>query len=164
MSREQDDDALSWAGEGSDPTLVPTHAAERPVPSVEEPGWQPSTSLSDADDDANDAAPGDAAAPGEAAASSALLVTMGIAAGVYLLYTIGWIITGTRQAPLVSSYATDVVGQFMYSLGLWFAAAAPIAWFVGALFLTRRLRARTRIIWLVLGIIVLVPLPFVQGA
>ncbi|NQX26805.1 DNA polymerase III subunit gamma/tau [Microbacteriaceae bacterium VKM Ac-2854] len=154
MTREQDDDALSWAGEENDPTLVPTHsAASEPVvaPTVAEPVA--------ADEDAETAAP-----ETDAAASSALLVTLGIAAGVYLLYTIGWIITGTRQSAQISTVAADVVGQFMYGLGLILAAAAPVLWFAGVLLLARKRRPGIRILLLVVGAVVLAPIPFVLGA
>lgn len=154
MTREQDDDALSWAGEENDPTLVPTHsAASKPVVA------QTAVESVTTDEDAEPEAPA-----ADAAASSALLVTLGIAAGVYLLYTIGWIITGTRQSAQVSTVAADVVGQFMYGLGLILAAAAPVLWFVGVLLIARKRRPGVRILLLVIGAVVLAPIPFVLGA
>lgn len=153
MTREQDDDALSWAGEENDPTLVPTHASAKPVaaPPVPVPV------------EADEAVDPDAPAA-DAAASSALLVTLGIAAGVYLLYTIGWVITFSRQSAQISTVATDVVGQFMYGLGLILAAAAPVLWFGGVLLLARKRRPGVRILLLVVGAVVLAPIPFVLGA
>lgn len=153
---EQDDDALSWAGEQGDPTLAPTHEVSRPTPPTAAPG--------STDAEPARSAPAETAAPSEAAASSALLVVLGIAAGFYLLYTIGWIITGTRQAAQIPDIATDVVGRFMYGLGLCFAAAAPVLWFGGVLLLARKRRARTRIVLLLAGIVLLLPVPFVMGA
>lgn len=146
MSSDRDDDALSWAGD-DDPTLQPGPADKREL----KPGWklvgrpskpsarQPETS-----------------APQQM--SSAVLISLGILAGVYLLYTIGWAINIGRDAYSVDS----PIDQVMYTFGLWLAVAAPPLWFAAVLLLTRT-RTRLRIVWLVVGALVLVPWPFVIG-
>ena len=90
--------------------------------------------------------------------SSPALVGLGILAGVYLLYTIGWFIgVGRIENPL-----TDPLAQFMFSLGTWLAVAAPLVWFASAYWLTRG-KPRLRWTWLILGVVLLAPLPFIAG-
>lgn len=144
-----DDEALGWAGEGADPTLA---AGEAPAPR-ESAGGDVSGESDSSDDDAD-------------AASSALLVASGIAAGLYLLYAIAWAITATRQGPTVAGRFEpgDGLGRGLYSLGLWLAAAAPPVWFAVVLLATRDSRVRARVLWLVAGLVLLAPLPFLRGA
>jgi hypothetical protein len=88
---------------------------------------------------------------------SVLLVVLGILGGVYLLYTVGWFTTATRSNTLPIG-ALDVV---MARLRSYLSVAAPVLWFVTTLVLTRRRRPVLRVLWLLLGVIVLLPLPFV---
>ncbi|MFC6355154.1 hypothetical protein [Luethyella okanaganae] len=154
MTRHSDDDALSWPGE-DDPTLLgKRHAAEGDLA----PGWtvvgQPAT---DAGNDAgNDAV--DEPAVEEYAASSTVLILLGVLGGIYLLYTVGWAVAAGR----VVNGASDVVGGFMFTLGLWFAIVAPTLWFGVTFWLTLG-RPRLRLLWLLVGVVVLVPLPFIAG-
>lgn len=142
MARDSDDDALRWEGD-DDPTLAP--------------GWKavgtpasPQPRADEAPRDDEEDAP-DAAAP----ASSAELVVLGVLGGVYLLYTVGWLIVATSQAPALA----DPVAQFMYGLGRWFAVAAPPLWFAAVLWLASG-RRRARLAWLIAGALLLVPVPF----
>ena len=75
--------------------------------------------------------------------------------GVYLLYAIGWLIWGTTPAPELA----DPVAQFMYGFGRWLAVAAPALWFGTVLWLAAEHR-RARLLWLVAGAVLLVPIPF----
>ena len=75
--------------------------------------------------------------------------------GVYLLYAIGWLIWATTPAPELG----DPVAQFMYGLGRWFAVLAPVLWFGTVLWLTAEHR-RARLLWLIAGAVLLVPVPF----
>lgn len=159
MSHEPEDDALSWDGD-DDATLVtggraartPT-AADAVRPSNQETelptGWS------------------SVGSPGRVEAhetrdrpqtGSTALIVLGVLGGIYLLYTIGWIITATR----LHASTTDAVSAFMATLGSWLAVLAPPAWF-GLVFWLTRTGSRRRIIWLVVGAIVLAPLPFVVG-
>ncbi|WP_104128274.1 hypothetical protein [Cryobacterium sp. Y57] len=112
-----------------------------------------------ADTAAADGAAADTAAADGAALSSAALVGMGVLAGMYLLYTIGWFIGVAR----IENSVTDPVTEFMFSLGAWLAVGAPLAWFGATYWLTMS-RPRARLIWLLIGVIVLAPLPFISGS
>lgn len=154
---DNDDDALSWAGD-DDPTLstAPAKPGDALAPGwtvVGEPGQLNDTTAEAVGDDSDLDATTDAAA-----ASSTALIVLGILGGVYLLYTVGWAIAAGR----VVNPAPDAVGAFMFSLGLWLAAAAPALWFTLSLWLTRS-TSRLRYVWLLLGVVVLIPLPFVAG-
>ncbi|PPF21056.1 hypothetical protein [Rathayibacter sp. AY1A7] len=155
---DADDEALEWAGEGSDPTLAAGTARVRRTPRTDA-GADPADDGSD-DDDPEVEDPAD-----EAASSSALLIAAGIAAGLYLLYAIAWAITATRQSPVAAAgFAGDALGGALYSLGLWLAVLAPPVWFAVVLLATRDSRVRTRVLWLVAGLVLLAPLPFLKGA
>ncbi|NRG41827.1 DNA polymerase III subunit gamma/tau [Rathayibacter sp. VKM Ac-2835] len=176
---DRDDDALSWAGEGGDPTLVAGHGpvgrkaprAVRSAPREREArdgdvDELPDELREDDEDGLEDDEPDDERdAADAAAASSVLLVAMGVAAGLYLLWTIGWMITATRQnATIAATFAGDPLGGGLYGLGLWLAVAGPAAWFAAVLLGTRSARTRTRVLWLIAGLILLAPLPFLKGA
>jgi hypothetical protein len=155
---DADDEALEWAGEGADPTLAAGTARVRRTPRAVA-GAGPADDGSD-DDDPEVEDPAD-----EAASSSALLIAAGIAAGLYLLYAIAWAITATRQSPVATAgFAGDALGGALYSLGLWLAVLAPPVWFAVALLATRDARVRIRVLWLVAGLVLLAPLPFLKGA
>ena len=155
---DADDEALEWAGEGADPTLAAGTARVRRTPRTVA-GAGPADDGSD-DDDSEVEDPAD-----EAASSSALLIAAGIAAGLYLLYAIAWAITATRQSPVAAAgFAGDALGGALYSLGLWLAVLAPPVWFAVALLATRDSRVRTRVLWLVAGLVLLATLPFLKWA
>lgn len=166
MTPDEDDEALSWAGD-TDPTLVPVTtsapaarktaqpAPEAPVEVPHEP-----TAL-DIAEDAEDAAAEaylEAAERDTAQLSSAMLIAYGILAGVYLLETVGWLVHVLRNQIAAASVfqVTDQIVQFLA------VASAPL-WLAAALLLTRGRVARTRVGWLLLGAFVLVPWPFVLG-
>jgi len=175
MTSSRDDDALGWAGD-DDPTLVSGRpgagkTAEPAVsgPSVTGPASTGPASTNPTAAPAEDLPAGWAVtgspggyvdAPAEKAAmSSPALIGLGILAGVYLLYTIGWFIGVGR---LETSLA-DPLAQFMFSLGTWLAIAAPAVWFASSFWLTRG-KPRLRWTWLILGAILLAPLPFIAGS
>lgn len=153
MTREPDDDALRWEGD-DDPTLAP--------------GWKrvgepaPIEAATDAPDapDAGDAVPSAATVAADETdarrqAGSVELVVLGLLGGVYLLYSIGWLIWASTPAVELG----DPVAQFMYGLGRWFAVLAPVLWFAAVLWLAAEHR-RARLLWLVAGAVLLVPVPF----
>ncbi|WP_419819197.1 DNA polymerase III subunit gamma/tau [Glaciibacter flavus] len=154
MTRDSDDDALGWAGD-DDATLVSHDRApekttiEAASDGVLPAGWTPV------------GAPGrvEQAEPVERnQTSSTTLIALGVLGGIYLLYTVGWIITATR----LSTSGTDAVAAFMATLGSWLAVLAPVAWF-GLVFWLTRSGSRRRLLWLIVGAIVLAPIPFVIG-
>jgi hypothetical protein len=156
MTREPDDDALRWDGD-DDPTLAP--------------GWRrvgnaaPVTDSPEGDGgaDASPAAPAEVQADTDGETStrrqtgSVELVVFGVLAGVYLLYTVGWLLTAVRT----TLPGTSIVADAMYQLGLWLSVLAPALWF-GLVYAVVAKPAR-RILWLIIGAVVLVPLPFVLG-
>lgn len=97
----------------------------------------------------------DEAAP---ANTNVALIATGVLAGVYLLYAIGWLIGGLRLQGRASYLVTDV----MYQGSLWLAALAPVIWFGTVLFATRRSRPCLRYAWLAVGVLLLVPWPFIM--
>jgi len=166
MTSSRDDDALGWAGD-DDPTLVSGRTGKTAEPAASAPVSTGSSSSTAAPTDdlpegwAVTGSPGGYVdSPAEKAAmSSPALIGLGILAGVYLLYTIGWFIGVGR---LETSLA-DPLAQFMFSLGTWLAIAAPAVWFASAFWLTRG-KPRLRWTWLILGAILLAPLPFIAGS
>lgn len=180
MSANQDNDALSWAGD-DDPTLVAgdvEHTVNAPATSVVSgspqlpEGWTVAgTAQSAVTGSVASPTPAPAAAstrgqknPGvdsttaAAPPSSVALVGMGVLAGIYLLYTVGWFIGTSR----VGNPIAEPVGQFMFSLGAWLAVIAPLVWF-GAVYWLTTDRPRLRVLWLLIGVVLLAPLPFIFG-
>lgn len=88
-----------------------------------------------------------------------LLITYGVLAGVYLIYTIGWIITIMRSGAASSVLLVELMAQ----LGEFLAIASPALWFATVLLLTRARKPIVRLLLLVLGLIVVLPWPFVLG-
>jgi hypothetical protein len=91
--------------------------------------------------------------------SSFLLVTYGILAGAYLLYVIGWIVAVGRSTVTLP----NILGEIMYQFGEFLAIASPLIWFAAVFILTRDSKAIVRLLWLIAGLVVLVPWPFILG-
>ncbi len=89
---------------------------------------------------------------------NALLITVGVVGGIFLLYTIGWIVGGLR----LEGTAQFLVSPLAYQFGFWLAVAAPAVWFATVFLLTRGARAWVRIVWLLAGVALLVPWPFIM--
>ena len=157
MARDPDDDALRWEGD-DDPTLAPGwKTVGEPVRSEQQDAAASGTdsesnaTVVEAGVDADDADETDAAT----GTSATELVVLGVLGGIYLLYVIGWLITATGPAPQLA----DPVAQFMYGLGRWFAVLAPALWLGTVLWLLSE-RRRARLMWLIAGAVLLVPVPF----
>lgn len=161
MSNGRDDDALAWAGD-DDPTLVPEGS-----PLVDDEGDDATAeprgrTVLDEAEDAEDLIAERELAAAEAASkqmSSAALIAFGVLGGVYLLYTIGWIISFTRvevASELTFGVFTDIVARSL-------AIAASPFWFIATLVLTQKKDVRYTMLWLVIGMLVLVPWPFLIG-
>jgi len=176
----RDDDALTWDGD-DDPTLDVGATAQPDVaPDAEAPGPAPapaerlpkgytavgkgSEALASAD------APGTASVeepvPGDDDTiaterrhlGNGALVALGVLGGVYALYAVGWIIGGLR----LQGRAQYLVFDVMYQGSLWLAVLAPVLWFATTFLLTRRSRAWVRFAWLAVGVVLLLPWPFVM--
>lgn len=89
------------------------------------------------------------------------LVVLGILGGVYLLWTIGWVL-GTLRLRDWIQIRTGAVADTMFHGSMVLGILAPVIWFFGAWFLTRHRGAWVRVLALVLGAVVLVPWPFVM--
>lgn len=140
------EDALSWDGDED---------GTRPAPALPT-GWNAVGKGSD--DVGHIRSDGTVVAPDQPPAlSNALLLVLGVVGGVYLLYTIGWVIGGLRLKPLANLIVTDA----MYIPWFVLAVAAPLLWFLASWLLTRGKAAWIRISVLLLGVVLLVPWPFV---
>lgn len=175
----RDEDALTWDGD-DDPTLVSSAPeapdalddAAGPPPASLPDGWRAVGRGSDGvgTDEAADTAAAsrdssvsmeaDApAAPAEPVPmGNAALLATGVLAGVYLLYAIGWLIGGLRLQGVARFLVSDVV----FVPALWLAVAAPVLWFATVFVATRRSRAWVRYVWLAVGVLLLVPWPFIM--
>ncbi|MES1169926.1 MAG: hypothetical protein ABUL47_04480 [Leifsonia sp.] len=135
---ESDDEALHWAGDEargqSAPALATSGAAD-----------------TDAGLDRDDAP--------RPHASAARLVGTGVFAGIFLAYTVGWIIAvqGTGYA------GTVPLGEIMWQFGEYLAIIASALWFGATTMLTRESRSLVRFGWLALGVVLLVPWPIIWG-
>lgn len=130
-----DEEALRWSGDEPDRLDVPIPRGRVRV--VEVPG-----------------------APAERAAMPAvLLVAYGVFAGLYLIWTIGWVITVTRSVVTLPT----LLSELMYQLGEFLAIASPALWFGAVLLLARDRGAALRLAWLALGLVILIPWPTLLG-
>ena len=89
--------------------------------------------------------------------SSVVLVVFGILTGVYVLYAVGWGIHAFTEPVPVSG----VFEAIMYQLGEFFSIVSPFLW-AGAVWMLVK-KPTWRLLWLFVGVIVLVPLPFIMG-
>lgn len=136
------------AGPVSERKPAPEHEVE-PAPEIPD-GW----SIAGPTAAVEAQAAREAAAP----ASSAALIALGVFAGIYLLYTLGWFLSVSR----IENPQAEPVARFMFSLGLGLAVAAPAAWF-GATYWLTSAHGRARVSWLLAGAVLLAPLPIILG-
>jgi hypothetical protein len=92
------------------------------------------------------------------AMGNAELISLGVLGGFSVLYAVGWLIGGLR----LQGTAEFLVAALAYQVSLWLAVLAPLAWFATALLLTRGRRLWVRFAWLVGGVVLLVPWPFIM--
>ena len=100
--------------------------------------------------------PEPAAAP---TASSVLLIAYGVFGGAYLLFIVGWIIAVQRDTFVQGSLFAEI----MYQFGEFLAIASPAIWFGAVFLLTRSSKPVMRILWLVVGLLITAPWPFILG-
>ncbi|HCJ48230.1 MAG TPA: hypothetical protein DHW40_02675 [Microbacterium sp.] len=155
-SGSSDDDAFRWEGDDS-PTRPPR--AEKSDAALPD-GWRAVGKGSEAPaDSAPSPSVGDDTSSDTTSLGSAALVTLGLLGGIYLLYTVGWVLGGARTALAISPYLAP--GAVVPAQ--WLAVAAPALWFGGTLLLTRSSAVWVRLAWLVVGVFLLLPWPFVTG-
>lgn len=160
MNSDSDDDALSWEGDDAlearpqrrpEPAAAPRPADARAASGGADAVLPPSPA------DAPSATTGSASADEPQGLSTASLVALGILGGVYLLYTVGWVIGGVGMR----SRALFMMPAPLYQAGLWIAVLAPALWYAAVVVLTRGSKEWVRIVGLALGALLLVPWPFV---
>ncbi|MFS0867235.1 hypothetical protein AB3M83_07860 [Microbacterium sp. 179-B 1A2 NHS] len=160
-----DEDAFRWDGDDDGaPPAAPPSASSLPA------GWRAVGKGSA--DTGRTRAPADAAAVDVASAENAdgtgasepaplgnvALVTLGLLGGIYLLYTIGWIVGGGRMLDA----AVFLVAPTAVAPAVVVAVAAPALWFAVTLLLTRHRAVWLRFTGLIAGALLLVPWPFVM--
>lgn len=123
---DHDDEALSW-GDADDATHV--DAAHNPLHTGAGRERDP-----------------------EAPAGSGALVGFGVFGGIYLLYTVAWLISGSVMSG-IAGFGSEVLRVL--------AIMAPAFWFVATLWVGQRSTNRAKFTWLVVGALVLVPWPFI---
>ena len=162
MTARPDDDALSWGGD-DDPTLdvgienarppVGEPVTDAPPPAVvRKPEPRVAVERPEPPAAAKDASANEPAGLGKVA-----LVSLGLIAGAYLFFAIGWFIAGLR----LQAVGGLPVSSVMLTVATLAAAAAPLVWFGVTFLLTRRSRTWVRFCWLIAGIVLLVPWPFI---
>ncbi|MEL5990416.1 DNA polymerase III subunit gamma/tau [Microbacterium phosphatis] len=160
-----DDDALSWDG---DEDRIDTPAPR--TPSSLPRGWRAvgrgSRDVPTADEktETTPHTASDAADPAEhheaGPMGNAALVSFGVIAGVYALYVVGWALGSFRLRDVQT--AGGGVADLMFQAAMWLGIAAPVIWFFVTLHTTRRSPLWQRFVGLGLGILLLVPWPFVM--
>lgn len=153
------DDALSWEGdEDRSAATRRKQTAGTPASAAQLPdGWKAVGKDSESVERvAEDGAVADPAEPQPL--STPMLLLVGIVGGVYLLYTVGWIIGGLN----LEMSALFLVPSLMYQVAVWAAVLAPALWFTAVWLLTRRSAGWVRVLGLLAGAVLLVPWPFVM--
>jgi hypothetical protein len=145
-----EEDALSWAGDDDRLTTGSPLSAKRDAggaSSVKQPRNKSSKNVA-----------GSAELP--TGLSSAALIGFGIFGGIYLLFFVAWLITALRNPTQIA----DPLGNGMFQFGLWLSVAAPAIWFGAVLYLGKNKKVSTRLLFLLLGVAVLIPWPYVSWA
>ena len=155
-----DDDALSWDG---DEDRIDSPSPR--VPASPPRGWRAVGKGSDAvapseDDAAVESAPAEADSAAPASLGNAALVSIGVIAGVYALYVVGWALGSFRLRDVQT--AGGQVADVMFQAAMWLGMAAPIIWFFVTMLVTRGSALWRRFAGLAVGILLLVPWPFVM--
>jgi len=145
MSTHDDDEALTWAGDRDRDTTNITWSA----PTA---GKSPSSSRTKRAPQVE---------PVETARNVNVdLIFTGVFAAVYLLIAVAWLIVALRNPVQIA----DPLGNAMFILGLWSAVAAGPLWCGGVIVLARRALLVRRSVLFVLGILVLIPWPYLGWA
>jgi hypothetical protein len=175
VSGNEDDEALTWAG-GRDPSHYETpevkpakpdavpkskgKTARRGGPDADSHPDAAGHDLDgDTDDDTDhtdDEEVDEAAAP---AMSSVVLIVLGILGGIYLLYTVGWFVSWQRLVYV----DTNTLELAAFRAQQVLAIIAPPLWFIVTIVLTRGRKPTARLLWLLIGAILLVPWSFTFG-
>ncbi|GAA1736703.1 DNA polymerase III subunit gamma/tau [Microbacterium paludicola] len=147
-----DDDALSWDGDDDLKDPAPT-ARKDALPR----GWRAvgkgSDDLAEPEETEDEAEP--------TPLGNAALVSVGVLAGIYTLYAVGWALGGFRLRDRIQS-DTGAVADMMFQGAMWLGMLSPLIWFLVTMHVTRRGPLWRRFAGLAIGIVLLVPWPFVM--
>ncbi|NLB47684.1 MAG: hypothetical protein GX814_08130 [Microbacteriaceae bacterium] len=93
--------------------------------------------------------------------SNAAMVLLGIIGGVYLLYTVVWFSWASAYASRSAVFAesSGSIGSVLEVAIVWIAPIAPAAWLFTLLLQLREMKFSRIVLWLIIGLVVLVPLP-----
>ncbi|WP_127474541.1 DNA polymerase III subunit gamma/tau [Microbacterium sulfonylureivorans] len=175
MPAGRDDDALTWDGD-DDPTLdvgaaetteaVNQTGAAAPLPE----GWSavgkgsktldsPEGEDVEAPVDPRGSLESDAQGPApREPMGNVELISLGVLGGFSVLYAVGWLIGGLR----LQDAAQFLVASVAYQVSLWLAILAPIVWFGSVYLLTTGSKKWVRFLWLIGGVLFLIPWPFIM--
>lgn len=157
-SAGDDDEALRWEGD-SQPAFVPApKPTPEPIPEAKSEPAPDEPTTDAAPDKTGPVAEPEAAAPDRSGTPSILLVTYGIIAGAFLIYTIGWVTVITTAARAANP---DPLGEISIRMNEILAIASPALWFGAAFLLTRGRKPIVRLLALLLGLVIVLPWPFV---
>lgn len=97
--------------------------------------------------------------------SNGALVLLGVFGGLYLLYAWVWLSWARYYAGVNAELAaaSGSLGSVLQQIVFWAAPLAPLLWFLAALLLNRGGSTRRLALWIVIGAIVLLPLPVFAG-
>jgi len=114
-------------------------------------------------DDDVDGAPGELAPPDEGVERNASGVnwTTGVLAVLYVVWALMWVVGLARTPALVTGSPLD---DLMYQVGVFLAYISAPLWFVGVVWLGTRWSHKTRTGILLLGLLILLPWPFILPA
>jgi hypothetical protein len=153
---EEDEEALTWAG-GRDPSHYETPEGKpaRPAAAPRNPKSVRSDGLGETGDDGEAVADSDQ----RPSMSAIVLVCLGILGGIYALYTLGWFVSWQR---LLYADPDELEFQAFHVQQVLAILAAPL-WFGATLYFTRGRKPAARLLWLVIGALVLIPWSFTFG-
>jgi hypothetical protein len=144
-----DEDALSWPGDKPDRVASPGASSSSRPASDSRPASADRPTFDELID------------PGKPAQlPSWALVVFGLFAGVYLLFSVAWLIIALNPPVAIS----DPVGSFMWVGSLWLATFGGIIWFLSTLALGASRSVAWRLMMLLIGTVVLVPWPYLSMA
>lgn len=92
--------------------------------------------------------------------SSVQLVSYGILGAIFVLYAIGWAIALLNSTVI----SDDTLATVMRAFGVGVAIAAGPLWFACVYVLTRKHRLPVKLLWQALGVVILIPWPFIVGS
>lgn len=141
--------ASGWTVEGS-----PSAKAPAPAPVPVEPEALPA-------DLEGEAASAEEVLDTRVQMSNSALVILGVFGGIYLMYTWVWFSWAEyyESANNLLAASSGSLGGVLQQIVFWVAPLAPLGWFLCALLLNRGAPTWRLALWIVLGAVVLVPLP-----